>query len=160
MRQDARKSKTVVAPWFWIAFGWATHALFVVTVYYLFGYLKGPESPPGEFSARAVIVDAVLAIQFAIFHSLLLLPSVRNKLTKVVPNPAYGVFFCFCTCLSLLTTIHFWQPCGGAVWHLSGISQVAVQTAFYGAWVALFYSLSLTGFGYQTGWTTWRPWTH
>jgi len=33
-----------------------------------------------------------------------------------------------------------------------------VRAAFVASWVALFYSLSLSGFGYQTGWTQWLHW--
>ena len=33
-----------------------------------------------------------------------------------------------------------------------------VQSAFYASWLALFYSLNLTGLGYQTGWTPWWYW--
>jgi protein-S-isoprenylcysteine O-methyltransferase Ste14 len=35
-----------------------------------------------------------------------------------------------------------------------------VEGCFYASWVGLFYSLSLTGLGYQTGWTPWWHWLH
>lgn len=151
---------TKSAPRGWIVFGWLTHALFGVTVVFLYRFLRGVDAPPKDAADfGAPLLDAALALQFAVAHSLLLLPSVRARLTRVVPSPAYGVFFCCCTCLSLLTAIAAWQPWGGAVWQLDGLPRVAMLAAFFASWVALFYSLGLNGFGYQTGWTTWRPWS-
>jgi protein-S-isoprenylcysteine O-methyltransferase Ste14 len=159
MRQDAAARQAPRAPRFWIAFGWAAHGLFAVTVYYLFFFLKGPDAPPAATSPRAAPIDGLLALQFAVFHSALLLPSVRARLTRFIPSPAYGVFFCFSTCVSLLTAIACWQPWGGAVWNLTGPAGALVEAAFYASWAAMFYSLYYSGFGYQTGWTTWRPWS-
>lgn len=151
---------TPSAPRGWVAFGWLTHALFGVTVVFLYRFLRGVDVPPNDAAnLRTPLFDAALALQFAVGHSLLLLPSVRQRLTRFVPSPAYGVFFCCCTCLSLLVTITAWRPWGGAVWQLAGWPRVAMLTAFFASWAALFYSLHLSGFGYQTGWTTWRPWS-
>lgn len=157
MRHEA-KSVASQASIAWNAFGWATHALFGVTVYYLFLFLKGVDAPSAAEERWAFVVDVALALQFSVVHSVLLLPSVRKRLTRHIPQPAYGLFFCVCTCVTLLIAILGWRPYGGAIWQLSGGPRIAMQAAFYGAWVALFYSLALTGLGYQTGWTTWRLW--
>jgi hypothetical protein len=154
-----RKPTIPRATWFWKAFGWATHGLFAVTVYYLFFFLKGVDVAPDAGSTTDALVDAALALQFSVFHSWLLLPATRSRLTRKIPSPAYGVFFCGFTCVSLLLTIACWRPWGGAVWQLSGHARFAMQAAFYGAWIALFYSLWLAGMPYQTGWMPWRPWT-
>lgn len=145
----------------WSLVGWATHALFGVTVYYLFLFLRGPDVPPeadGSERRATLLVDLVLALQFALPHSLLLLPGVRRRLTAYIPGPMYGVFFCLCTCASLSGVFVLWRPAAEVVWNLRGFGRVAVQTAFYASWVALFYSLRLTGLGFQTGWTPWRAW--
>lgn len=143
----------------WNIFGWGVHALFALTVVALFQFLRGPSDAP-QFEVRrdAALFDGLLALQFSISHSVLLLPGVRRRLVSWIPGPMYGVGFCFATCLSLLLTIQLWQPIGGVLWCLTGPARLAMQCAFYGAWVALFYSLRLSGLGYQTGWTTWRPW--
>lgn len=160
MTAAIRKQTTPQATPFWKGFGWAVHGLFAVTVYYLFFFLKGPDvAPETSSSATDALVDAGLALQFAVFHSALLLPSTRARLTRRIPSPAYGVFFCLCTCVSLLVTIGCWRPVGGAVWQLAGPARTAMQSAFYGAWITLFYSLWYSGMTYQTGWTPWRPWT-
>ena len=51
-----------------------------------------------------------------------------------------------------------WQPCSSIVWRFEGAARSAINVAFIGSWAALFYSLHLTGLGYQTGLTPWWHW--
>ncbi len=138
-----------------IAAGIATHVVFAFTVYRLFFFLKG--HGPAE-NAGPQWINALLALQFAVPHSLLLYPKVRERLSDWIPSPFYGCFFCTATCLGLLATIEFWTPAGVVLWQLDGVAGQAVQLAFYASWGALLYSLSLNGLGYQTGWTPWWHW--
>jgi methanethiol S-methyltransferase len=139
-----------------IAFGIGTQILFTFTVWHLFWFLKGRESVVG--SSGSLLVDAGLAAQFMVPHSLLLLPAVRDRLTRVIPSAFYGCFYCVVTCASLLLMFGLWQPCSGVVWRFGGVARSAVELAFIGCWVTLFYSLNLTGLGYQTGLTSWWHW--
>jgi protein-S-isoprenylcysteine O-methyltransferase Ste14 len=138
-----------------IVFGIATQALFLVTVWQLFWFLKdgGPRDIHGEFW-----VDALLAIQFAAPHSLLLLPSVRKFLGKWITREFYPLCYCCVTCANLLITINFWRFSNDVVWELNGLPSTLVQVAFYLSWVALMYSLNLSGFGSQTGLPQWWHW--
>jgi protein-S-isoprenylcysteine O-methyltransferase Ste14 len=79
-------------------------------------------------------------------------------LTRWIPPAVYGVCYCAATCVSLLVVIGAWQPCGSPVWDLHGPAKVAVRGGFYGSWVLTLYSLYLSGYGHQTGWTSWWPW--
>ena len=88
-----------------IAFGLGTHALFGVTVWYLFWFLKDGAAPGHGVLAR----DGLLALQFGVVHSLILLPATRRRLTAWMPAGLYGCFFCTMTCLSLLATIAYWR---------------------------------------------------
>ena len=137
-----------------IAFGLGTHALFGVTVWYLFWFLKDGAAPGEGVLAR----DVLLALQFGVVHSLILLPATRRRLTAWMPAGLYGCFFCTMTCLSLLTTIAWWRASPIIVWSLTGWSRTLIQATFIASWIALLYSLSLTGLGYQTGWTPFRYW--
>lgn len=138
-----------------IAFGIGTHLLFAFTVWQLFMFLAFPASGPDG----SLMIDTLLAIQFGAVHSVLLFPKVRNYISeRWVPAPLYGCFYCVAACASILVTIAGWQPHGPVLWNLSGAARLAVQLAFGASWVALFYSLSLTGLGYQTGFTPWWSW--
>ena len=52
----------------------------------------------------------------------------------------------------------WWQRCEGALWQLHGWGETVVQAAYCGWWLALVYSLWISGLGYQTGWTPWVHW--
>ena len=135
--------------------GIVVHSLFAITVYYLVGFLQGGPPQPSRVSAT---VNALLALQFSVVHSLLLWPGVRRRLERSIGAAFYGLFFCAMTCATLLLTIYYWQVGSWAVWQLIGWPRTLMQTAFIGAWVVLLYSLSLNGLGYQTGWTPWWHW--
>ena len=108
--------------------------------------------------AEACWSISALAILFVVPHSVLLLPVVRQRLTRLLPDAFYGSLFCVVTCASLLVVFANWQfsPSRGLAIHRARAFDC--PGAFYGSWLALFYSLSLTGLGYQTGWTPWWHW--
>jgi methanethiol S-methyltransferase len=139
-----------------ILFGVGTHGLFAVTVYFLYWFLKGTAVLPSR--RGSLWVDALLALQFTIPHSVLLLPSVRQRLTQIVPTAFYGCFFCVVTCVGLLTMLVAWQPHRTVAWSTSGLAANLVTAGFFASWIGLFYSLYLNGLGYQTGWTPWWHW--
>ena len=137
-----------------IAFGLITHVLFAHTVWKLFWFLK-----TGVEREGSLWVDLLLALQFCVIHSVILLPRIRERLTwKLIPSPFYGCFFCIATCACLLATIAGWGRHQSVLWELAGWPRTFMNLCFAGSWIALFYSLSLTGLGYQTGLTPWLYW--
>lgn len=138
-----------------IGFGIVTHALFLYTVYHLFRFLHADTAvtPPGS-----LWIDLALAGEFSVVHSLLLYPKIRQRLTRWIPRPFYGCFFCIVSCLTLLGTFAGWRSAEPVIWRLTGWAEVVVESAFYASWVALIYSLYLSGLGYQTGFTPWWSW--
>lgn len=145
---------------FWGAFGALNQALFAVTVVRLFVFLKGGEGfhawiAPG---LRWAWLDSLLAVQFAVLHSAMLWPSIRSRLNQMMPTALGGSFFSAFTCLSLFLTMELWHASPSALWRLDGGGRWVVSGLFFASWAALVYSLWLTGFGYQTGFTTWWAW--
>lgn len=136
-------------------FGLATHALFGVTVWQLFAFLHRGDRVQG---GGAIWLDVMLALQFGLIHSSLLYPPVRKKLSQWISSPFYGCFFCATTSLCLLFMFAEWQPSRIVLWQMHGLGAAAMEAGFYGSWLALFYSLALSGLGYQTGWTPWWHW--
>lgn len=147
-----------------LLFGVLTHLLFGWTVYRLFpflqvnshGYLSDWASAHAPLPWYAW--NALLAVQFAAIHSWLLHPKTRGRLERFLPSAFYGCFFCVATCLCLLLVIEFWRHESPIVWNLTGVTGWLVSAAFIASWPLLLYSLSLTGLGYQTGWTPWWSW--
>lgn len=148
---------------FGVFVGIGTHLLFAWTVYRLFLFLHG--SSHGLLSESAIgrslpwfAWDGLLAAQFVLPHSWLLLPATRHRLERWIPSEFYGCMFCAVTCLCLLTTIELWQPQPRALWRLNGFAGLLIRLSFLACWPTLIYSLSLTGLGYQTGLTPWLAW--
>ncbi len=137
-----------------VSLGVGTQLAFAVTAVRLYFFLDGGTATA---PAGSLVVDALLALQFAVIHSVLLLPSVRNRLKNVVTAPFYGLFFCLATCGCLWATFLFWKS-GPVVWQPAGVVHIANRVLFFGSWLALFYSLWLAGMGYQTGLQPWWYW--
>ncbi len=151
----SRNSNTSLTRVMGIAFGLGTQASFAVTVWFLFWFLRDGNL---QQTPSWLAVDVLLALQFAVVHSILLLPLVRSWISRRLPSPLYGSLFCIATCVGLWLMFYFWRGSTTIVWSATGTLQDCVLGAFYLSWVALFYSLSLSGFGYQTGWTQWLFW--
>lgn len=146
-----------------IIFGVATHALFLVTVWQLFWFLEGGRSavapPAGGPLVATLAVDGLLAVAFALPHSLFLVPAVRRRVVGAgLAGPLYGCFYCVVTCVALLTTIIAWRPSGIVVVRWPAPWDGMVSACFLLSWIALFWSLYLTGLGWQTGLTPWWHW--
>ncbi|TWT95433.1 NnrU protein [Botrimarina colliarenosi] len=137
------------------AVGVAVHVLFAYTVWRLFWFLK---NGPGDDREGSLFIDAVLALQFALPHSALLHPAVKRRLGRWVSPAFYGLFYTTVTCVSLLLLFACWRSVGPTLWRATGPMGAATLTAFFASWLALFYSLHLTGLGFQTGLTPWLAW--
>ena len=148
---------------FGLFFGVATHVLFAFTVWHLFWFLKGPLPEDVRGSSvglgASLVVDALLALSFAVPHSVFLMPAVRRRLVSAgLSAPFYGCFYCVVSCVTLLLTIFCWQPTAVVAWRWIAPLDRVVTAAFAASWAGLFYSLHLTGLGWQTGWTPWWHW--
>jgi protein-S-isoprenylcysteine O-methyltransferase Ste14 len=138
-----------------ISFGVGTQIFFAVTVYYLFFFLRGGITRP---TGNWLTMDCALALQFAVIHSLLLLPRTRSMLAKIIPSQLYGNLFAVATCVGLSLMFVSWRSSPVLIWDASGWNRMAISAGFYASWFALIYSLKLVGLGYQTGWTQWVYW--
>jgi protein-S-isoprenylcysteine O-methyltransferase Ste14 len=145
----------------WTCVGVGAHILLAVTVWFLFPFLMDGRGAAGSAAAPLWwCFDALLTLQFGVGHSLLLLPRVRNRLECIIPRPLYGCMFTAMTCLSLLLVILAWQPSGLIVYRLEGWADTGMRTAYCLSWAGLLYTLGLTGYGWQTGWTPFWAWLH
>ena len=138
-----------------IVLGLTTQLLFGVTVWYLYWFLANTAGTSSECSLSR---DACLALQFAVPHSILLHPAVKKRLSRYIAPAFYGLMFCIVTCLSLLLLIRYWQTSSLVIWDLHGPAAWVQVACFSASWFALYYSIGLTGLGYQTGYTPWSFW--
>lgn len=139
-----------------ILFGLGNQILFLVTVWYLFWFLR--DGPRGGLRSGWLVMDAGMALLFAVLHSVVLYPATRRWLQQWIPPAFYGSFLCTITCLSLLLLFSVWRTSGFVLWDVLGWSRAVIRAGFYACWVALAYSMWLTGLGYQSGWTPFWYW--
>jgi protein-S-isoprenylcysteine O-methyltransferase Ste14 len=139
-----------------ICYGFGNQLLFLITVWYLFWFLH--DGAISQQHENWILRDCSLAIFFAVSHSLMLVPRTRAFLTRWIPPAFYDSTFCVVTCLSLLLLFFGWRTSQMVLWHASGVFESGIRTCFYLSWGALFYSLALTGLGYQNGWTPFYYW--
>ena len=138
-----------------IAFGVATQLVFLFTVVQLFLFLRYGGA---KISFQWFWIDTLLSIGFAVPHSILLAPPTQKYLKRWMPVGLLGCLHCTVTCLTLWLMFFFWRTTSALVWKASGWTEMMVLFGFYGSWIFLFYSLYLTGMGYQTGFTQWWYW--
>jgi protein-S-isoprenylcysteine O-methyltransferase Ste14 len=103
-------------------------------------------------------LDTILALQFAILHSLLLWPPVRKRLNRWAPNSFYGLAFTTVSSLSLLLLFANWRSFGPVIWQVDGVLATIISVAYHVSFLALGYSMWITGLGHQTGTTAWLAW--
>ncbi len=140
-----------------IVFGFANQLLFLLTVWFLFWFLRDG-AIYGRHGGQWIAIDVGLAVLFAVSHSVMLYPPSRRKLQNWIPYAFYDSVFCVVTCLSLLLLFFAWRTSETVLWQATGWSESLIRICFYGCWGALFYSLCLTGLGYQNGWTPFYDW--
>jgi protein-S-isoprenylcysteine O-methyltransferase Ste14 len=149
---------------FWTVFGAANQVLFGITVLRLFVFLKGGDGfqasvfPGIDRGSTWIWVDCALAVQFAVLHSALLWPPIRSRLCRIMPGPLVGSFFCTATCASVFLTMELWHTSSTSAWALRGPWAWVMFGLYLASWAALTYSLWITGFGFQTGFTPWWAW--
>jgi methanethiol S-methyltransferase len=138
-----------------ILFGVATQLLFLWTVVQLFAFLRHGGTHP---SPNWLGIDCLLATGFAVPHSVLLVPPIQKWIKSWMPAGLLGCLHCSVTCIALLILFRYWGTHSTTLWKATGFAETAILCGFYGSWIALFYSLYITGMGYQTGFTQWRYW--
>ena len=136
-------------------FGASTQLFFTWTAVQLFLFLRYGGHLTQSFSP---MWDVCAAVFFALPHSILLLPAVNKRLRRSLPSELLGCVHCIATCVSLLVLFAMWTTSSHSIWNLEGAAKTAVLICFYGSWISLFYSIYLTGMGYQTGLLPWLCW--
>jgi protein-S-isoprenylcysteine O-methyltransferase Ste14 len=148
----------MMSRWLGVLLGFGAHAMLGVTVWFLFPFLMDSSAPESKASPAWWSWDILLIVQFGLSHSVLLYPPVRDWLERYLHGALHGVFFTLITCISLLLLVLTWQQSSIEYWRLEGWERYAIQAAYLASWVALAYTVSLTGAGFQTGWTPFWAW--
>ena len=111
-----------------IALGFGNQFLFLITVWYLFWFLRN--GAISDQHGRWFLRDCGLAVLFAVSHSVMLVPASRTKLSRWIPAAFYDSVFCVVTCLSLMMLFFGWRTSETALWQASGWAETSIRVRF------------------------------
>jgi len=137
------------------------HGTFVVAIAALaIGLYDGMSSGRGGAGGlTGWTLNALLALQFPLLHSLLLTRKGRETLACLFGRK-HGrdlapTSYAWIAALQILATFTLWSPSGTVWWKPEGAWLVASCAAYAGAWLFLLKALHDGGPGLQTGWIGW-----
>ncbi|MGN6548113.1 MAG: methanethiol S-methyltransferase [Aureliella sp.] len=109
-----------------LLYGLACYAAFFLVFLYAVGFIGGfivPTKLDGPATAslgKALAIDLLLVLLFALQHSVMARPAFKRQWTRLVPESAERSTYVLATCIALGLMFWFWQPLGGIVWDMHG----------------------------------------
>ncbi len=99
--------------------------------------VDGPAGVPPDPVAVAVAVDLTLLLLFAVQHSVMARPAVKQRMRRVVPPPVERSTYVLAASLCLALQLWLWRPVPAPVWHVGAQPWAGVLWAACGAGWAL-----------------------
>src|SRR4029079_8746852 len=132
-----------------LTYGVVCYLLAMVTILYAIGFIGGfapisldPCGPATERS-KAVLIDLVLRVIFAIQHSVMARPGFKAAWTRIVPPAIERSTYILCASLVLALLYSQWRTVRRVVWSVTGPAAVTLMVVFWIGWAVLFISTFL-----------------
>jgi len=148
------------------AYAVAGYLLAMAALVYLAGFLadvgvpRGIDAAPSGPPGRAVAVDLLLLLAFAVQHSVMARRGFKRRLQAVVPAAAERSTYVLAAAVTLGSLMWWWQPVGPTWWRLDGPARAAVLVGYGAGWVlalAATFQVSHTAlFGLRQAWAAAR----
>ncbi len=134
-----------------LAYGSVSYLIFFGTFLYAIGFVAGAPLPTtldggagGPALGRAVAIDALLLMLFAIQHSVMARPGFKCFLTRFVPETIERSTYVLASSLAMIALFAFWQPMPQVVWQVSDpILRAALWILFAGGVAMILLSTAL-----------------
>ncbi|MEO7350418.1 MAG: isoprenylcysteine carboxylmethyltransferase family protein [Marmoricola sp.] len=114
---------------------------FVVVTVWTMAFLTGLviqwtiDGPVRTTTARAVAVDLLLLLLFAVQHSVMARRQVKSWLSRRIPTALERTSYVLATDICLALLLVLWQPWGDQVWHVEGAGAAILWSLFAVGWV-------------------------
>jgi methanethiol S-methyltransferase len=112
---------------FFLFYAIICYLIFLGTCLYAIGFVgnlivpKSIDSPNSMSLTKAILIDAVLVLVFALQHSIMARPIFKRWWTSFVPEPVERSTYVLFASLCLLLVMWQWQPIGGLIWSVDNI---------------------------------------
>jgi len=131
-------------------YGIVAYAAFFVTILYAIGFIMGVGVPKDintgtvTSTAKALVVNLILMLLFAIQHSVMARKSFKQWWTQYVPKPVERSTYVLLSSLTLMLLFWQWRPMPAIVWRIEDPdTAVTIVTISFVGWVVVFTSTFL-----------------
>ena len=150
-----------------LAYGVACYVVSIATILYAalyFGNVYAPRTIDTFGAAPladALFVNALLVTVFALQHSGMARPGVKQVIARLLSPCLVRSTYILLSSLAVIVLMTFWQPIGSLVWLVqSPILRVAITAAYFAGWVLIAWATFLIDhfemFGLRQTWSVYR----
>jgi methanethiol S-methyltransferase len=122
-------------------YGVAAYAVFLATFLYAVGFVgnlmvpTALDAPSRLGFGRALLLDVLLLVAFALQHSVMARPAFKRWWTRLIPVEAERSTYVLLSSLCLIAMFVWWAPLGGTVWLVQNAwGRAALYTLFAAGW--------------------------
>lgn len=141
---DSARPATLASRLGVLAFGVFAYVVFFATILYLIGFVgawfvprhvdNGPSGPVW----LALVVDALLALAFALQHEVMARPAFKALVARVIPRAMERSVFVLLASMILLAMFALWRPVPTVLWSAHGAAYWAITGAAALGWLLVF----------------------
>lgn len=128
-------------------YGTVAYFVFFGTILYMIGFVGGFWVPKSLNSGvvgdpgRAILINVLLVLLFAVQHTIMARPSFKRWWTQFIPRSIERSTFVLVASLLLILMFWLWQPMAGTVWQVeSAFGQYVLYGLFALGWLLVFWS--------------------
>ena len=121
----SQKAGTPMRRWSYFLYGIFCYLLFFATFAYMFGFVgnwlvpKTIDTATTDSPLKAVLIDLVLLLMFALQHSVMARPGFKSVWTRLVPSAIERSTYILIACLVLIVLMWQWRAIDTVIWNVA-----------------------------------------